>query len=316
MNPAASLILGALAADAACLGVHWLYDPARVAEIEARGGCLFLDPRAENYAGCRGTFVHGMKRAGELSGYGECCALMLRHLAEQGGRLAVPAYQDLFRQHFGPGGAYVGYIDRPTRLTLARLLPCAGPADFPQPSGVDDDQLPALATLPAVLAAGLARGAGEAEVLAEARAAARVTHVEPLAEAAADLAGRLLWRVLAGMALPAAAARAAAEAPPALAEACRAAVAWGRLDAVAAGQRFGRACPLAQGLPLILHILAHAADYAEAVRANALAGGDSCGRAILVGAAFAARDGVPLAWLARLARLREAADELAALGLA
>ena len=38
-------ILGALVADSAALGLHWIYDSARIAEIEAAqgpGGLVFL----------------------------------------------------------------------------------------------------------------------------------------------------------------------------------------------------------------------------------------------------------------------------------
>jgi hypothetical protein len=49
-NANSAAILGALVADSAALGLHWLYDPARIAEIEAARGLVFLQPQATDYA--------------------------------------------------------------------------------------------------------------------------------------------------------------------------------------------------------------------------------------------------------------------------
>ena len=75
---------------------------------------------------------------------------MLKHLAKHGSFNRVE-YQAEYRSHFGPGGEFVGYIDSPTRLTL-RTLSALEPAEFPAASGADDDQHPALAALPALVA--------------------------------------------------------------------------------------------------------------------------------------------------------------------
>ncbi|WP_264754791.1 ADP-ribosylglycohydrolase family protein [Marinobacter sp. LV10R510-11A] len=59
-------------------------------------------------------------------------------------------------------------------------------------------------------------------------------------------------------------------------------------------------------MPVIFHILSHADSFTEAVRANIHCGGDSCGRAWIIGPAMAVLHGVggergiPLSWLARV----------------
>ena len=59
-------------------------------------------------------------------------------------------------------------------------------------------------------------------------------------------------------------------------------------------------------MPVSFHILNTAQSYTEAIRANIHCGGDSCGRAWLIGPAMAAMHGVggekgiPLSWLARV----------------
>src|SRR5688500_14559830 len=135
-SPNSAAVLGALVADSAALGLHWLYDPQRIAIIEASKGLAFLQPDPAHYEGAKGYFAHGRKMVGESTSYGETCLLMLRHLAKHG-RFNRIEYQSEYRAHFGPGGEFMGYIDSPTRLTLRTLLPLEA-ADFPAASGADD----------------------------------------------------------------------------------------------------------------------------------------------------------------------------------
>ena len=94
-------VLGALVADSASLGLHWIYDPARIAEIEQVRGIVFLQPDPSNYSGIKGYFAHRLKVAGDSSSYGETCLLMLKHLAQHGSFNLVE-YQSEFRAYFGP----------------------------------------------------------------------------------------------------------------------------------------------------------------------------------------------------------------------
>jgi len=71
LEPRVAAILGALIADSASLGLHWLYDPERIAQIEKTKGLVFLRPDANDYAKTKGYFAHGNKVAGDSSGYGE-----------------------------------------------------------------------------------------------------------------------------------------------------------------------------------------------------------------------------------------------------
>ena len=77
-------ILGALVADAASLGFHWLYDAERIAQI---GGMTpeFVLPNKSHYENVAGFFAHPMKKVGELTHYGEQLLVGLRSLAENKG---------------------------------------------------------------------------------------------------------------------------------------------------------------------------------------------------------------------------------------
>ena len=305
--------MGALVADSAALGLHWLYAPDHIAQLEKTKNITFLTPDAANFVDVKGFFAHGGKAAGDSSGYGEICLLMLKHFAAQGEFNRV-AYQTEFRAHFGPGGAYRGYIDSPTRQTLLKLIPLA-PEDFPEPSGADDDQFAALATLPVVVATH--RGTQTA-LLEKVDQIVRVTNHNDDAVAAAQYAAAVLAGVLDGAPVSAALTQALPHAGDTLTPLLNQALALTSLDSVAVAQRFGPACHVLEGLPVIVHILQHATSYRQAVEANIRAGGDSCGRAVMLGAiaaAAAARQtdagtAIPLAWLARYNNLAVAADAL------
>ena len=316
MNPATAAILGALVADSATLGLHWLYDPARIAEIEARRGVVFLPPDAADYAGTKGYFAHGGKVAGESTGYGEVCLLMLQHLAKHG-EFKRTEYQTEYRAHFGPGGAFVGYVDWPTRLTLRTLLPLE-PAAFPAASGADDDQLAALAAVPPVVAT----HSGTLEALMErVEEVVRITNNNALAVAAAQCSAVALFEVLRGASIEQALAGALPFAGNTLRPLLEQALAVPTLDSVTVAARFGMACHVAEGLPVVFHIAQHAPDYRSAIEANIRAAGDNCGRTIMLGAIVAAHmakqggsaSPIPLQWLARYRKLVAAADACAVL---
>ncbi len=317
LEPPIAAILGALIADAASLGLHWLYDPDRIAQIEKTKGLVFLQPDASNYADTNGYFAHGAKSVGDSSAYGELCLLMLRHLVQYG-EFSRVHYQSEFRGHFGPGGPYIGYIDSPTRQTLQLLLPLK-PEEFPEKSGADDDQCAALAALPALVAN---HSGSQQALLGKIEQVVCVTNHNRTAIAAAQYAGCVLWEVLNGepiqQALRNPLVHAGEKFTPLIEEALQIRV----LDGKTVAKRFGSACHVLEGVPIIAHIAHSAPDYRTAIEENIRIGGDSCGRAIMLGAIVAASTAqhqesatIPLEWIARLRNLMIAADACAMLSV-
>ena len=86
-------------------------------------------------------------------------------------------------------------------------------------------------------------------------------------------------------------------------------------DTRAVTSKFGMSCNLVFAVPSVTHNLVTSGSYREAVRRNIYAGGDSCGRAILLGAVLGATNGVggetgiPQEWIENLTR-REEIDDL------
>jgi len=69
---------------------------------------------------------------------------------------------------------------------------------------------------------------------------------------------------------------------------------------------WGMACQLNIGFPSAIHNIAKATSFTEAIRQNIYAGGDSCGRSILIGAVLGAfhcigtDKGIPSQWITKL----------------
>lgn len=278
---AAACLMGALVADAAALGLHWIYDPDRIAEVVGAKGAAFTPLDPTNFNGVPAYFAHGARQNGALTQYGEVLALAIRNLNDNGGYNEA-ALQSAYAAHFGPGGAYIGYIDRVIRGTLANLA--AGQTD---PSGIDDDQLPAIAMLPAMVVAHL----GRPDLSTIVAAAIRVTNVNDTALEYGMAFAALLSMVLNGQSVKDALHATANGAQGAMGAALSEALSNDQ-SSVEYGETTGRACHLPMGLPLCFHILAQANSYAEAVDTNIRAGGDSAGRAIIIGAVMGAAFGM------------------------
>ncbi len=362
---AKNAILGALVADAAALGLHWIYDQERIREV-AGNTPEFREPDASAYEGVPSFFAHGKKRAGDLSHYGEQALVLLRSLVESDGELDAVHYERRFRDHFGPGGEYVGYIDSVIRDTLynaslaeheaidaANALPFDGDEALKHRlvtkvmsnvssyggeelrrrvegavrmthdddaivahafkileeiqaragyHGAEDVQMPAISKLPALVA----RYAGTAELAAKTEAAVRVTNNDDIAVAFGLAAARMMEAAIAGEDLQAVVQAGLATDDDRVRGLIDKAISLDGQDHAPVAKSFGLSCNLEFGLPIVAHNLLEAGSFAEAVRRNILAGGDSCGRGILLGAVLGAaygvggERGIPDDWLKKL----------------
>jgi ADP-ribosylglycohydrolase len=297
-------VLGVLVADAAALGLHWLYDLQRMHQVVADKTPCFLTPNPDHYAGEVGYFAHGGKLAGEQSHYGESYLLNLKHLAAQG-KFNTRIFQQKFIATFGPGGSFNGYIDAPTRQSLQNLqgIDLSKEADN-EPSGADDKQIPALTPVSALCAA---YPAGELtdKVI---DSAVRVTNNNDFAVACGLYYSKVLQAVLAGQSIADSFNSASNLAPTEIKEKITEALDMPATDLDAAATFLGQACYLEKTIPLTAYILTNSASYQQAIEMNTLAGGDSCGRAMMLGALAGAfygigsDAGIPYSWLLQLKR--------------
>lgn len=296
-------LIGAYVADAAAMGLHWLYDADRVAAL-ADGGLMFREPDPSDFNGFKGVFVHHGKHSGDQSQYGAQLRVAVQSVSASGG-FDLTDFQNRFAATFSAGGSWVGYMDKATKGTLTNLA-----ADRRDPSGADDDQVPAVSKLPAILAVpDLSETEIDIAITATNANETAVSHAHPLAA--------MLQCAYDGGNMDACLAAGAEAAMGDAGEAVRRAFDTTETDtAIFAGQT-GRACPLPQALPVMIHIARHARTYSDAVERNVRAAGDTCGRSICLGALFGALHGlgdrgVPLRWIGQLTDLRALNAEIAA----
>ncbi len=298
--PTHPLILGALTADAAAMGLHWIYDQDHIARI-APEAPEFRAPSAADYDGVKGYFAHAGCASGDPSQYGEQLQVLMRALAANGGAYDAEVYASAFRAHFGYGGAYVGYIDRATRESLNNIVGVDDPAPH---LGSNDVQLPAVSKLPALVAA--MADADDDTFNAAVTSAVSVTNRAPMAVDYGHIAARMMLAALSTNDVTAIVSAGRAVASPEAAALLDEATVMSERSANEVAQHFGLACNLIQGVPVAVHIIMTAPSYAEAIRANIYAGGDTCGRAILIGAVLGATygvggdKGIPQEWVERL----------------
>ncbi|WP_170419640.1 ADP-ribosylglycohydrolase family protein [Ruegeria atlantica] len=294
-----NLVTGALIADAASLGLHWLYDQPRIAELGGENP-EFCATTAQDFDGVPAYFAHPLKQPGDLTQYGEQLMVLLSALAQSGGTYDQKVYNAAFVAHFGYGGTFVGYIDHATRETLENL---AGNA-LDTPCGANDLQLPAIAKLPALVAAGLEDRASDA---------IRTTNVSHAADKYGAVATAMLVTARDGGSasdIVDAAMAAADDDTLSRLELARASTDRSNQELTT---ELGLACELESGVPSVLHNLLTSMSYKDAIRTNILSGGDSCGRALLLGAVCGALYGVPQEWLDRLnnkSRVQSLMDQL------
>ena len=294
----ADMLFGALVADAASLGLHWIYDVDRIAEITASqdGKCAFTPVDAKNYEDVPSYFAHAGRLNGMLTQYGEVLYLAIRSMNACDGKFDSTSYKESFANHFGPGGAYQGYIDRPTRGALENI------ANDKDPSGIDDDQNPAVSTLPAIFA-GYHDDPALSKVLMQCM---QVTNINDTAAAYGAAYSDLLARIMQGEPLDKALLSTANAAETPIRDELLDALNTTDGSSIDYAGTVGRACHLPTAGPVVFHILKHSDSYREAIERNILAGGDSAGRSIMIGAAMGMKHGIetekgiPLSWALKL----------------
>jgi ADP-ribosylglycohydrolase len=291
---AKAMVLASFAADALSLGVHWIYNTN---DIDKKWG------RVEGYIKPERPTYHPTKDLGELTHYGDQTLLLLKSITGSSG-FDLNHFANRWQKFFKN---YEGYFDGATKATLENFAAGKGPADV----GSDSDDL-----------AGAARIAPLAffyrndlkKFTAAARAQTALTHNNRTVIETAEFFGRVVWQVLHGEAPTAAIKQALVEGFDR-----RPFANWvsDGLNSVETNTRqamlnFGKMCEIEAAFPCVVHLIARYADnLKEGLIENAMAGGDSAGRGLIVGMILGAHlgiDAIPLKWISELKSYQEIAD--------
>lgn len=310
MNTSLSALQGAVfgqfVGDAAALGSHWIYDLDAMAEAFPGGVQGFETPAREHY--------HAGKKSGDQTHYGDAALLLLESVAACGGRFREDDFGMRFESFFN-APACRSYKDHATKETLEHLK--QQPGNFQ--NGADDNQLATVSRLAPVVAA---YQKDDVSTLADAIGRlTRVTQNNATAQACATASAVLLRHLLEGMPFREAfeATRKSGSVSCDTSDYFEAAHTLRHKDVTAATDHFGQSCPLPQSFPSALHAAwVHHDNFEQAILSTLRAGGDSAGRASMIGAWLGAAhgiSGIPSAWVEKLSarpRIAAALDQLLA----
>jgi ADP-ribosylglycohydrolase len=293
-------IWGQFVGDAAALGTHWIYDLAELQQLYPGGLHGFEVPVADHY--------HFGKKSGDQTHYGDGALVLLESLAQEG-RFDTKAFGRRFVEVF-QGDAYSGYLDQATRGTLEnyQVFAQSHPLEsFDFQQGADDDQMAAASRLAALTV----RYWNDPTLLQVVEQATRVCQNKNSTVGYMKFNALLLSELFNRRDVYTAIRR--AEEQTELAEPqfgqeirrqTRLALEETLNDVIEATLTFGQACPLPKSFPSSIHaLLKHSDDFESAILAVLSAGGDSAGRASMVGAWLGAHLGIaaiPKAWRIKL----------------
>ena len=302
--------LGALAADALAMPVHWYYDRlalrrdyGRVDHYLApknphadsilwRSSYTPLNERGEilhdqaQYWGQRGVHYHQRLEAGENTLNLQLAVELYEQVRARGGYDAEAWLQHYVDFMLTPGRHRDTYVEEYHRAFFTNYARGKKPAKC----GIADVHIGGLAPVPALVAA---LGA-DAPMLREiVRTHVGLTHSAPEVLDAADAFTRMLVRVLHGEEL-----RGVIESEAnAWVSASKMAVWLLESDEQVVGARLSPACYIRDAFPAALYLAwKYARDFDGGLIANAHVGGDNCHRGVVVGALLGAAQGVSPSW--------------------
>lgn len=283
---AKAMVLASFAADSLSLGVHWIYNTN---VIDKKWG------RVESYIKPERPTYHPTKDLGEFTHYGDQTLLLLESVSALAG-FDLTDFANRWQQLFS---TYEGYFDSATKATLENIAAGKPPTE----SGSESDDL-----------AGAARIAPLAYVyqrdlealITSARAQTALTHNNSQILDAAEYFAMVVWNVLQGQ-TPSESLK-IAKRDTFDTEPYRRWIDAG-LSSTTGDTRqvikdFGQMCEVNAAFPGVVHLIAkYENDLNGALVENAMAGGDSAARGLIVGLIVGAHTGldtIPHSWLTEL----------------
>lgn len=274
-------VVGAFAADALSLGVHWVYNTG---VIDKKYGRVegYYDPL---------TSYHKGKKAGDFTHYGDQMLVLMESLHPESG-FNADRFAEQWQRFFT---GYGGYFDQATKVTLKHMDAGKNLTE----SGSDSDDLAGAARMAPLIAV---YTDNLDHLVKSARAQTAITHTDERVIQSADFFARSVFAVLGGTA-PIAAMEAIRDehfsGSPIASMVTMGLESRGR-DTREAIADFGQMCSVEAGLPGAVHLIArHADDYKQAMVENVMAGGDSSARGMMAGMILGAAHGmaaIPEAW--------------------
>ncbi len=285
-NSATAMVLMSFVADALCLGVHWIYNTN---VIDKKWG------RVEGYIKPERPTYHPTKDLGDFTHYGDQTMLLLESVSAQSG-FDLNDFSRRWLQFFEK---YDGYFDGATKATLENLKAQIDPVN----PGSDSEDLAGAGRIAPLV---YVHQNDLEKMIAGARAQTAFTHNNDQVIDAAEYFARVTHSVLEGEPPTAALKRVMEEGftRPPYSQWIEKGLQSIAADTRATIKEFGQMCEVDAAFPCVVHLISKYENNAKAaIVENAMAGGDSAGRGLIVGAVLGAYPGagaVPDRWLFEL----------------
>ncbi|MEM9400777.1 MAG: ADP-ribosylglycohydrolase family protein [Verrucomicrobiota bacterium] len=311
-NRLKGMVLGQFLGDAASLGAHWIYNVKDLANAYPSGIAGFEMPAEGHY--------HAGKQPGELTHYGDAAWVLLQALADEK-VFDVTHFGKSFVRAMDPAKGYKGYFDAATRGTLENYKNHVevSTETYSFQEGADDDQLATISALAPFIAFYICRNDGlpkdSKKLFEQVEKLTRLRQNNDRAVAYCLAHTRLLLQLLAGRDIHSAFHH--VEETIGTNEKLDVEVRRKIKDAfnlkhkstIEATDTLGQSCPLICSFPSAIQSTAkHNEDFEKAILETIRGGGDSAGRAAMIGSWIGARigfDALPKAWLEKLALKNE-----------
>jgi hypothetical protein len=275
-------VLPGLMANAATLGIHWIYDYQYLHQLSQTSSLLFRIQNKDIYDQAEiSYFSYPHQKLGDVTVQGHMMMWLYDALLKKPefGRLA---YEDMLYEHFKPGGSYIGYVESYAQKLVLNQIAKNQHIDFP-PVTIHDNHL--VGFIPYLVCKELGLSIEKAWDLAQ------VFTDDPNYFAFYKMFDELFNKIH-ELGLKEALKSAIHLSPEAY-----------RLSLTQALEmqdtnRFiedyaGRACAIMSSVPVICHILYHTHSYHEASLKNAAIGGAVADRATIIGAIYAQISKIP-----------------------
>lgn len=282
-DKAKAMVMASFIGDSLSLSAHWIYDPAYIQKKWGRIETL-QDPWS-------GSF-HRTKKAGQFTHYGDQTVVLLESVAQNVGFDLV----DFAKRWRDFLANYTGYFDQATKGTLAGFSKGFGPDQ----AGSDSNDLAGASRIAPIV---MAHYSDENKMISAVRSQTEMTHKDPAVVDSAEFFARSASLVLQGQ-KPSQALDQAAEAEYVnlpVKEWLNKGKDKADQDSLEALSRFGLSCHAPEAFPGVVQLICrYEENLSEALIQCVMAGGDSAGRAMLVGMILGAWNGleaIPGQWL-------------------
>lgn len=299
-SKAKAMVLASFAADSLSLGVHWIYNTN---VIDKKWG------RVEEYIKPERPTYHPTKDLGEFTHYGDQTLLLLKSIADTSG-FDLNHFADQWQQFFN---SYDGYFDGATKDTRENFAAGKGPTESASASN-DFAGAARIAPLAYCYRNDLER------LVDSARSQTALTHGNQEVVESAEFFSRVVFKVLQGESPTAAIKRTLKEGfdREPYSKWIEEGFSTINKDTRQTMLDFGQMCEIEAAFPCVIHLITkYEDDLKEGLIENAMAGGDSAGRGLMVGMVLGAHLGgaaIPPKWLSDLKSHQEIVDLLNRIG--